>query len=165
MTLREQTLIREARIYAMGAHAGQKRKYTGLPYVTHCEAVALNVYNKGGKASQIAAAWLHDVLEDTATEYTDLIDLFGSEVAYYVQELTDHFTHENYPMFNRALRKWMEANRLGAISDEAKLVKVCDLADNTSSIVGHDPGFASKYLVEKGQTLELMGFSPSEDES
>ena len=103
------------------------------------------------------AALLHDTIEDTDTTYGRLWEVFGPDVAGLVQELTDVYTHEAYPNANRATRKSSEAQRLAGISREAKLIKWCDLADNTKTIVQHDPGFAKVYLHEKADLIELMG--------
>jgi hypothetical protein len=48
--------------------------------------------------------------------------------------------------------------RLGKISASAKLIKLCDLIDNTRSITEHDPDFAVTYLREKADVLEAMGY-------
>jgi len=152
-------MIDQARSLAETMHIEQVRKYTGEPYFNHCEAVAKMVMSKGGDAEQIAAAYLHDTIEDCGATFDGLKDVFGVGVATLVMELSDEYTHEKYPDLNRAARKKLEAERLGTISDRAKLIKWCDLADNTSSIVEHDPGFARIYLVEKARCLEAMGFT------
>ena len=145
--------------FAIRAHGDQKRKYTGDPYVTHCIAVADLVAKRTDDEEIVAAALLHDTLEDTAATYDDLKSEFGSRVASIVLELTDEYTKERYPDLNRKKRKSLEAERLGGVSDDAKLVKVCDLTDNTSSIVEHDPKFASVYLVEKAAVLRALGYT------
>jgi len=154
----ESKLIQYAIFFAKDAHKGQVRKYTGEPYFNHCEAVAKLVEEKGGSEAQIAAAYLHDTVEDTDRTLNDIFTEFGDEVGFLVNDLTDVFTHEAFPNLNRAKRKELEAKRLGRMPEESKLVKWCDLADNTSSIVSHDPGFAKIYLVEKARCLDEMGF-------
>ena len=63
-------LIRRAKAFATQAHASidQRRKYTGLPYIVHPEAVAELVEATGAGPEVVAAAWLHDVVEDTPVE-------------------------------------------------------------------------------------------------
>lgn len=56
----------------------------------------------------------------------------------------------------------MEAVRLGQCSERAKAIKLMDIADNTSSIVENDPGFARKYLKEKAFILAQMGYGDEE---
>ena len=141
--------IQHATVFATQAHAGQKRKYTGDDYIVHPIAVAELVRENGGTEDQIVAALLHDTIEDCATTYGDIVRAFGKTVANLVLELTDEFTTEMYPDDNRAQRKAWEAARLATVSLEAKLIKLCDMIDNTSTIVEHDPGFAKVYLGEK----------------
>ena len=141
--------IQHATVFATQAHSGQKRKYTGDDYIVHPIAVAELVRENGGTENQIIAALLHDTIEDCDTTYGDLVRAFGKEVANLVLELTDEFTHEMYPDDNRAQRKAWETARLANVSHEAKLIKLCDMIDNTSTIVEHDPGFARVYLGEK----------------
>ena len=66
-------VVRKAQVYAMAAHAavGQKRKYTGEPYIVHPAEVAKIVAGvPGSTPDMVAAAWLHDVVE--AVSYTHL---------------------------------------------------------------------------------------------
>ena len=83
--------VERARIFATAAHAavGQTRKYTGEPYIVHPIEVAKIVENHGGSNAMIAAALLHDVLEDTSVTFDVLETEFGSEVAELVLWLTD----------------------------------------------------------------------------
>lgn len=150
------TEIRRALDFAIDKHEGQVRKYTGEPYWYHCRSVARIVREAGGSLAMILAAILHDTLEDTDTNFGELHEEFGVEVAFLVWELTDVFTHEAYPAFCRATRKKWECDRMRDISPEAKRIKLADIADNTKSIVEHDPKFAIVYLREKANMLEVL---------
>lgn len=141
--------IQHATVFATQAHAGQKRRYTGDDYIVHPIAVATMVAENGGTEDQIVAALLHDTVEDTHVTPVEIEMEFGTDVEALVHELTDQFTTEAYPDNNRAQRKAWEAERLAGISLEAKLIKLCDMIDNTSTIVEHDPSFAKVYLGEK----------------
>jgi (p)ppGpp synthase/HD superfamily hydrolase len=141
--------IQHATVFATQAHSGQKRKYTGDDYIVHPIAVAELVRENGGTEDQIIAALLHDTIEDTDVTYNDVYEAFGADVAALVWELTDRFTTEEYPNNNRAQRKAWETERLAKVSVTAKLIKLCDMIDNTSTIVEHDSGFAKVYLGEK----------------
>lgn len=156
MTLRD--IEYRALKFATAKHHGQVRKYTGTPYVEHCIAVANMVRARGGSPEVVAAAFLHDTLEDTDTAYDELVRAFGETTASLVNEVTDEYTKIGYPDMNRRQRKNAEAARLGTISASAKLIKLCDLIDNTRSIVEHDPDFAVTYLREKADTLAAMGY-------
>ncbi len=157
------TIISEAKLFSYHAHKGQIRKFTGEDYWHHCRRVAKLVSEKVGIYHEnhdvmVAAAYLHDTIEDTETTYSQLVREFGNRVAWLVTELTDEYTPERYPENNRRWRKGMEAVRLGQISADAKIIKLCDLIDNTESIVKNDPKFAITYLREKADVLESMGF-------
>ena len=156
--------IGHAHVFASQKHSGQKRKYTGDPYIVHPTAVAQAVFRKGGSEDMIIAALLHDTIEDTDATREEVQEHFGVDVAYLVWELTDRYTSEKYPNLNRATRKTMEADRLAGVSIEAKLIKFCDMADNTSTIVEHDPAFAKLYLAEKAYLAEVMGFGSMDTE-
>lgn len=158
MTEEDNWLIGKAKFVAEEAHKGQVRKYTGEPYYTHVVSVANKVAELTDDAEMIAAALLHDTVEDSDVTNEEIYEIFGRNVAEMVYDLTDHFTKETYPKFNRKKRKGLEAKRLGGISERAKVIKLCDLSDNTSSIIEHDPGFARVYMKEKSMVLEAMGF-------
>ncbi|MGH8272514.1 MAG: HD domain-containing protein, partial [Gammaproteobacteria bacterium] len=72
--------IHRAWLYADEAHRDQRR-LTGEPYVTHPLAVAQILAEMSLDAATLSAALLHDVIEDTPSERTELVELFGEEVA------------------------------------------------------------------------------------
>jgi (p)ppGpp synthase/HD superfamily hydrolase len=150
-------MIERAALFSRAAHqaVGQRRKYTGEPYWHHPMAVADIVSAvESATPEMIAAAFLHDVLEDTDVTVMDIEECFGQRVAILVQELTDQFTDPE--IGNRAHRKALERDRLAEVSPEAQTIKYADLIDNTGSIVARAPGFARVYLAEKRQLLEVM---------
>ena len=145
------TLIRDAQRFAQAAHHGQKRKYTGDPYYAHLAAVASTVDVVAGAPSHvIAAAYLHDVIEDTPITYVDVRDSFGIFVAELVMELTDVSKLSDG---NRAFRKKLDREHLGKASYYGKTIKYADILDNTKDIYQNDIGFAAVYLPEAGQLL------------
>ncbi|MDX1468282.1 MAG: bifunctional (p)ppGpp synthetase/guanosine-3',5'-bis(diphosphate) 3'-pyrophosphohydrolase [Acidimicrobiia bacterium] len=79
-------LIRAHRV-AEAAHAGQKRK-TGDPYITHPTAVAHMLAEYGLDADTLAAALLHDTVEDTELTLTDIEKQFGPEIARLIDGVT-----------------------------------------------------------------------------
>jgi guanosine-3',5'-bis(diphosphate) 3'-pyrophosphohydrolase len=92
LTLPDQTpndraLIERAYIKAETAHAGQFRR-SGEPYFTHCVAVAQILADMRLDAEGIAAALLHDVIEDTSVTLEELRDEFGDAVAGIVNGVT-----------------------------------------------------------------------------
>jgi (p)ppGpp synthase/HD superfamily hydrolase len=155
-------LVVHAQACAADAHKDQKRKYDGQPYIVHPQRVAARVAKHGGTPEMVAAALLHDTIEDTWVTYEYLLEEFGPEVADLVQELSDEYTHEAYPELNRAERKRLEARRLATISVKGQSIKYCDLIDNTWDITMQDPGFAKKYLQEKEVILDEMNAGDEE---
>jgi len=84
-------LVDRARIYATGAHQriNHRRKYNNEPYHVHLSAVAKLVVSVTDDKEVIAAAWLHDTVEDTQATLEDIEETFGMPVAELVEELTD----------------------------------------------------------------------------
>ena len=151
------TLEERAYTFAMAAHeaVGQVRKYTGEPYIVHPVEVASIVKAVPGATEEmIAAAYLHDVVEDTQVGIDTIIHLFGPVVADYVHQLTDPPKVEGGP--NRKARKALDRQRLADAPAEVQTIKLADLISNTSTIVQFDPSFAKVYLEEKRLLLEVM---------
>lgn len=147
------SLTDKALAFCQAAHGDQKRKYTGEPYWTHPAAVAASVAEYTAEEEVIAAALLHDVLEDTAVTFDQLETEFGARVAALVREVTDVSKPEDG---NRAIRKAIDCKHLANSSPEGALIKLADLLDNTSSVVASAPEFAKKYLVEKAAVLDVL---------
>ena len=80
-------IIRDAYELAKAAHEGQRR-HTGEPYITHPLAVAKILAEMRMDTPTIVAAILHDVIEDTYIEKTDLTNQFGKEIADLVDGVT-----------------------------------------------------------------------------
>lgn len=156
--MNQTSLVARASEFAAKAHTGQVRKYNGLPYITHCQAVAERVAERGGSDEMIAAAWLHDTVEDCDVSHDDIRKAFGQAVSNLVIQLTDVYTREAYPELSRAERKTKERERWRSSCPDAVEIKLCDLNHNLSSILEHDPAFAKVYMREKADLLEAMGF-------
>lgn len=142
-----------AHAFAKIAHGEQKRKYTGLPYVHHCEMVASRMMNLGCGDDLICAAFLHDVVEDTHTTEADLRRFFSKKVCDLVMEVTDVSKPEDG---NRATRKEMDRQHLEKASPEAKTLKLADLIDNMYDIVEHDPHFSKVFMKEAEALVEAL---------
>lgn len=141
--------------FAMIKHYGQERKYTpGEPYIVHPIMVAGLVQSHGGDRNMVAAAFLHDVLEDTDATVDQLVHYFNADVANLVIELTDVFVKPEQG--NRKQRKELERARLSEISARAQTIKLADIIDNTDDIVEHDQNFAKVYLAEIAETLKVL---------
>jgi guanosine-3',5'-bis(diphosphate) 3'-pyrophosphohydrolase len=144
-----------ARLFATAAHAavGQLRKYTHEPYIVHPAEVAKIVRSVPHTEAMVAAAWLHDTVEDTGVSIELIRAEFGSEVSDLVGWLTDVSRPDHG---NRAQRKAVDRAHTAAAPAEAQTVKLADLISNTRSIVQHDAKFAETYLAEKRLLLEVM---------
>jgi (p)ppGpp synthase/HD superfamily hydrolase len=150
-----ESLVERAFAFAKAAHAAidQRRKYTGEPYIVHPAAVAELVRSVPHTDAMVAAALLHDVVEDTPVTLAEIEAAFGAEVAELVEALTDVSRPEDG---NRTVRKAIDRAHTAGASPAAKTVKLADLIDNTRSIVAHDRGFARVYLREKALLLEVL---------
>ena len=149
------TLIERADLFANVAHAsiGQKRKYSGVDYIVHPRRVSAIVADNGGTEDMIAAALLHDVLEDTQVTGEMIAEVFGWKIHKLVVELTDVSKPEDG---NRSKRKAMDAKKLSEVSKEAQIIKLADLIDNSDDIEANDPSFAKVFLKEKAHLIKIM---------
>ena len=147
------TLYDRALQFAKDAHGDQVRKYTGLPYWTHTVAVADTVARYGGTDEMIAAALLHDTVEDTPITFTDIWVEFDEIIMDLVYELTDISRPEDG---NRASRKALDRHHYSMASRAAQIIKAADMIDNSASILEHDPKFAKVYIPELQLLLSVM---------
>jgi len=145
--------LKEVFAFAMKAHDGQKRKYTGEDYIVHPMAVSRMVSLYGGSLVQQAGALLHDVVEDTDHTLAEIDTLFGSEVATLVEWLTDTSRPEDG---NRAIRKAIDRKRLAEAPVEAQFVKLADLIDNSKTIFVFDKSFTPMFKAEMALLVKDM---------
>lgn len=154
---RKKELAIEAAFYAQEKHKAQKRKYTGEPYFNHCEEVANIVRTEskswGNDEDVIAAAYLHDVVEDTDATIEDIKRIFGKRISQLVSEVTDISKPSDG---NRKIRKEIDKQHLAAASAAGQTIKLADLISNSKSIAEHDLDFARVYLAEKEKLLEIL---------
>ncbi|MCZ8254734.1 MAG: HD domain-containing protein [Polaromonas sp.] len=148
------TGMREAHRFADLAHAGQVRKYVGRPYIEHPVAVARLVMRFEHDEAMVMAGLLHDVKEDCGVTDSELVRLFGSDVAGLVDDLSDVSRPEDG---NRAARKAIDLAHTAAAKPRAKSIKAADLTHNSMSIVRHGGAFAPVYLAEKARVLAVLG--------
>ena len=91
--MNDAVLITRALHFAAERHSNQRRKGQAQePYINHLAEVAALVVQatKGEDANLVAAALLHDTIEDTATQPEELASIFNHDVAALVQEVTDN---------------------------------------------------------------------------
>ena len=128
------SLIETARAFALRAHEGQTRKGAAAePYAVHVAEVAELVALWGGWPEAVAAAWLHDTVEDCGVSPEELRHRFGPEVAALVAELTDD---KRLPKPER--KRLQQVNAPGK-SPGAALIKLADKTSNLRALQQSPP--------------------------
>ena len=155
MEFSEHVLVNKAVAFAENAHAGVVRKWSGEPYVEHCKRVAARVAALGFGPEVVAAAVLHDVVEDTPISAAVLAATFGPRVAALVLEVTKPVLVK-FPG-NKAVRQTAMREHLACASHEGASIKLADMLDNSVNVAEHDPVFAAGYLAEMRNILPLLG--------
>jgi hypothetical protein len=151
----DQDIIARAAAFATQAHKGidHRRKYSSQPYDVHLRAVAGIAASVTDDAEMIAAAWLHDMVEDTPATFDDIEREFSSRITQLVTDLTD----VNKPNDgNRAARKAIDCDHLAQACPEAKTVKLDDLIDNCNDICRNDPRFGRVFIAEAAALLKVL---------
>jgi guanosine-3',5'-bis(diphosphate) 3'-pyrophosphohydrolase len=132
----ELALVLKALHFAADKHRAQRRKDAAAsPYINHPIAVAETLVSIGGvrDAVTVAAAVLHDTIEDTETTGAELEALFGPEIRRLVEEVTDD---KNLPP---EVRKRLQIEHARHASPRARLVKIADKICNLRDIVEAPP--------------------------
>lgn len=123
-------LVRAALAKARAAHAGQIRNGSGgMPYVEHPITVAARLDEQGYRDEVLAAALLHDVIEDSDATLEELELLFGADVAGLVGALTDDESIDSYRE-----RKVEHRERVAAADGEAMAIYGADKLTNSSTL-------------------------------
>jgi (p)ppGpp synthase/HD superfamily hydrolase len=128
--------------FAAKAHEGQTRKYAADPYIFHPLRVMKTCKQFTADDRVLAAALLHDVLEDTEVTENEMSGWLQTIMSHadarltlqYVKDLTDVFIKKDYPQWNRSTRKSRELERLTEISADAQTIKYADIMDNSTEI-------------------------------
>jgi len=129
-------LILKAADFAAYKHRNQKRKdEEKTPYINHPIAVAKIISEIGNIEDPeiLAAALLHDTIEDTKTTPEELIENFGERVCHLVQEVTDDKT------LPKLERKQRQIDHAKEISKDAALIKLGDKISNVTDITNTPP--------------------------
>jgi GTP diphosphokinase / guanosine-3',5'-bis(diphosphate) 3'-diphosphatase len=129
-------LILKAAEFAARKHRDQRRKdQSASPYINHPIALAEILSGEGEvrKAEVLAAALLHDTLEDTETTSAELTAAFGPKITHIVEEVSDD---KRLP---KQRRKELQVLHAAHISKSAKLVKLADKIANLTDIISSPP--------------------------
>jgi GTP diphosphokinase / guanosine-3',5'-bis(diphosphate) 3'-diphosphatase len=133
---KELALLFRALAFAAHKHRDQRRKDAeASPYINHPIALAEVLAGEGGVADVevLAAALLHDTIEDTATTGEELRAEFGPRIAAMVEEVTDD---QQLP---KADRKRLQIEHAAGLSQGAKLVKLADKICNLRDVADRPP--------------------------
>ena len=129
-------LIARAWNFSAERHAKQKRKGEAQePYVNHLAEVAelVAMATEGRDANLVAAAVLHDTVEDTATLPSELASIFNSDIAGLVAEVTDD------KKLAKEERKRRQVGLAATKTDRAKILKLADKTSNLRSLAKSPP--------------------------
>lgn len=147
-------LWQEAASFAARQHQGQLRKDGRTPYFAHPVRVALTVRQVFGIEDEVAlaAALLHDLIEDTTTDYDDLLEKFGKDVADAVAALTKDARlpeDEREAAYDR---------QLSQASWQTRLVKLADVYDNFCDARNEQE--RQKFAVKAERAIRCAGDAP-----
>jgi guanosine-3',5'-bis(diphosphate) 3'-pyrophosphohydrolase len=152
------SIVLGASAFAAHKHRDQRRKGAeASPYINHPIAVANVLANEAHVTDPVilAAALLHDTIEDTDTTADELSVEFGAEIAEIVLEVTDD---KSLP---KRERKRLQIEHAASISEKAKLVKladkICNLRDmNRSPPVDWSTQRKAEYFAWAKQVVDPM---------
>jgi (p)ppGpp synthase/HD superfamily hydrolase len=149
-------LTRDALAFADQRHAGQTRDIDDLPFVTHPVEVACLLHEGGYPDEVVAAGVLHDVVEDTDAELSDLEARFGNRVAELVKAVTDDPSIDDDAERKAALRRQVAgAGECAAVIFAAdKVSKARELRVRVSR-TGHDES-ACRKLAHYEASLDML---------
>ena len=158
------SLLQQIKNFAKQAHGDQQRQFMPEPYIAHPIRVMERCSEYTDDRPVLAAALLHDVLEDTTVTKKQMQDFLLSVMnekdalitLQLVVELTDVYIKKNYPTWNRRKRKQREMQRLADTSSEAQTIKYADIIDNSLTIQNAESDFVRKYLFECRDLLRSM---------
>lgn len=129
-------LVIAAAHFSADRHRDQRRKgFRNTPYINHPLEVAERINRIAGVDDQhvLAAAILHDTIEDTQTTAEELRDRFGPRVADLVMEVTDEVG------LTWQVRKRQEIEHAATLSPDAKLIKLADKTCNVADTIFNPP--------------------------
>ena len=129
-------LILKAAHFAARKHRYQRRKdKESLPYINHPIAVAMIIAGIGNieDSEVLAAALLHDTIEDTTATADELIDNFGERICGLVKEVTDNKS------LSKIERKQRQIDQAKNLSNGATIIKLGDKISNVMDITNTPP--------------------------
>ncbi|MDD2708681.1 MAG: HD domain-containing protein [Verrucomicrobiae bacterium] len=146
-------LALDADSYAARVHARQRRRHTGEPYIVHPRAVARIIEKYRNDPEIIAAALLHDTVQDQLAGLDCLHRRFTPYVTILVLALTKPSGPEDG---SRELRNAMDRLYLAKAPRDAKVIKVAEIMTNLDDLAAHDIAGARQYAREKLEDLLVL---------
>ncbi len=129
MTTNTKSKVKSAELFAKKKHSGQLRKDGTTTVHMHLKSVVNRLKSMEMTDEDVlAAAWLHDIIEDTDTTFDEIDQLFGKKVALLVLSLT-----KDTKLSKRA-QVLQYVKQLRRSSLEAKMIKLCDIASNLKQV-------------------------------
>lgn len=152
MTADPTDLLFQAVSFAARAHRHQLRKDKETPYAAHVMRVALAVRHIFGVDDPrvLTAAVLHDTIEDTPTDYDDLAERFGAEIADWVAMLTKEMR------LPEAEREAAYHRTLAAAPWQVVVCKLADIYDNLTDSAALRPEARKRTVARCAEYLEVM---------
>jgi len=129
-------LFDKAAKFAVDAHAGTERRGKGFPYILHPMEAAQIVSTITSDPELLAAAILHDTVEDTGVTFEQICENFGERVARLVRSETSLETGSNGEQLSWRERKQTSINLVKNSSFDAKIVSLGDKLSNIRTIAG-----------------------------
>jgi len=133
-------LIERAAAFATDAHRSQK--WASEPYIVHPKRVAEAVAAYGGDDTAVAAAWLHDVVEDCGVSLEELCVFFNDDVADAVDSVTRRYGETYAELVKRS-----------ALHSRGRVIKLMDVRDKMSVDHHFRPSLRKRY----GRALLILG--------
>lgn len=128
------TLLNQAIVFATEAHKGQFRKGTQAPYILHPLEAAAIVSTMTEDEEILAAAVLHDVVEDTGTTIEEIREIFGKNVAEYVSAESENKRENLSAESTWKIRKRETLEHLKTAPKEIKMITLGDKLSNIRAI-------------------------------
>jgi guanosine-3',5'-bis(diphosphate) 3'-pyrophosphohydrolase len=157
-------ILEQIKDFAAKAHGEQRRKFADEPYIAHPIRVMELCAAYTNDITVLAAALLHDVLEDTPVKKEEISSFLltimdtgkAQRTLQLVDDLTDRYVKSNYPQWNRRKRKAKEAERLADTGADSQTIKYADIIDNSAEIAHQETDFAKPFLLECNALLKKI---------
>lgn len=148
-------IIISAAQFAKRAHEGQFRDFTRVPYIFHPARVAGRVaLHPEATEAMVAAAFLHDVVEDTPFNLQDIATATSQEISGLVSQLTNPSKNMKLP---REDRKAIDRAHLRKATRQARIIKMIDRIDNLRDLAGAEEQFKVLYAGESLLLADTVG--------